>query len=135
MQSAEDLDIGRAVAAGCRRRLTAAEQDAYRAPFPDDTFKAGPRALPGLVPVTPQDPQTQANRAAWRELSRWERPVAVAFSDSDPITGPMADVFTAVVPGTRGCVYPPMPGGHFLQEDAGPTLAAHILDFIERSPG
>ena len=29
---------------------------AYDAPFPDESFMAGPRAMPGLVPTTPDDP-------------------------------------------------------------------------------
>ena len=43
---------------------------AYDAPFPDEAFKAGPRAMPTLVPTAPDDPATEANRAAWRGAGR-----------------------------------------------------------------
>jgi haloalkane dehalogenase len=55
----------------------------------------------------------------------------VAFSDGDPITGPMAPVLRAAMAGARGREHPVLAGaGHFLQEDAGPELARHVVDFV-----
>lgn len=131
VRTAPTLDVGRAVQNGCRTTLPDEVRAAYDAPFPDETYKAGPRALPGLVPVSPDDPAAAANRAAWVELSRWERPFLVAFSDSDPITSPMAAVFTAVVPGAKGVQHPVIVGaGHFLQEDAGAALGVATARFV-----
>lgn len=131
METAPVLDVGRAVAAGCVRGLSDADRAGYDAPFPDESYKAGPRAMPGLVPVSTDDPATEANRAAWGVLAAWEQPFLVAFSDSDPITGAMADVFRKVVPGTRAVVHPTIErAGHFLQEDAGPELARAVADFV-----
>ena len=134
MQTAYDLDIARAVAAGCARGLSATARAAYDAPFPDNTYKAGPRAMPGLVPVTPEDPETEANRRAWGALSAWDKPFLVAFSDSDPITGAMAPILRKVVPGAQGLHHPTLGrAGHFLQEDAGPELAEHIVGFVRET--
>jgi len=131
VETAPRLDIGRTVAAGCVRKLSDEARAAYDAPFPDGTYLAGPRAMPLLVPTAPNDPETEANRAAWQQLSRWERPFLVAFSDSDPITGPMARIIMKLVPGTRGIEHPVIAdAGHFLQEDAGEELAEHVLAFI-----
>ena len=44
---------------------------AYDAPFPDDTYKEGARIFPSLVPITPDDPASNANREAWKVLSRF----------------------------------------------------------------
>ncbi len=134
IEKAPRLDIGRTVAAGCIRGLADSARAAYDAPFPDETYLAGPRAMPLLVPTAPTDPATAANRAAWDELSRWEKPFLVAFSDSDPITGPMARTITKLVPGTRDIEHPVIAGaGHFLQEDAGEELAGHVLTFVGRA--
>jgi len=50
------LDIGRLVAAGCVRGLGDAARAAYDAPFPTEESKVGPRVMPTLVPVRPDDP-------------------------------------------------------------------------------
>lgn len=135
VESAEVLDIGRLVAAGCARGLSRHARAAYDAPFPDESFKAGPRAMPGLVPVSPDDPATYANRAAWAVMAEWDDPFLIAFSDADPITGPMASVFSKVVPGTAGHEHPTIEqGGHFLQEDAGAELGEHIARFVQGTP-
>jgi haloalkane dehalogenase len=131
MQTAESLDIGRAVQAGCRTRLPAAVRAGYDAPFPDPSYQAGPRAMPGLVPTAPDDPASAANRAAWATLAASPLPMLVAFSDGDPITGAMAPVLRRVMAGAQGREHPVLAGaGHFLPEDAGPALAAHVAAFV-----
>jgi haloalkane dehalogenase len=92
VRTAPMLDIARLVSAGCRTTLAPEVLAAYDAPFPDESFKAGPRAMPGLVPTSLDDPAGAANVAAWQRLSELDIPFLVAFSDSDPITGPMAPV-------------------------------------------
>ncbi|MDT4905650.1 MAG: haloalkane dehalogenase [Pseudonocardiales bacterium] len=135
MQSAPTIDVGRFVASGCRRPLSDAVRAAYDAPFPDESFKAGPRALPGLVPIRPDDPATEANRAAWGALTSAETPTLIAFSDGDPITGDMGPILQRVLPGAHGREHPTIVrAGHFLQEDAGPELAAHIVAFVQATP-
>jgi len=135
IQSAPTIDVGRFVQAGCRRPMSDRIRAGYDAPFPDESFKAGPRAMPGLVPITPDDPASAANRAAWAVLTRSATPVLVAFSDGDPITGAMRPILESVLPGAQGREHPTITGaGHFLQEDAGAELAAHIVDFIAATP-
>ncbi|MFG2077590.1 haloalkane dehalogenase [Nonomuraea maritima] len=125
------LDVGRLVQAGCRTELTPQVRAAYDAPFPDESYKAGPRAMPGLVPITPDDPAAPANRAAWQVLTTLDRPFLVAFSDSDPITGGMAPVLRRSMAGAAGLRHPVIEGaGHFLQEDAGAELGREIARFV-----
>jgi haloalkane dehalogenase len=128
------LDIGRLVQSGCRHALSPAERAAYDAPFPDEAHKAGPRAMPLIVPTRPDDPASAANRAAWQALARWDKPFLCAFSDEDPITRAMAPVLRAAVPGAAGRDHPVISGaGHFLQEDAGEQLADEVLRFLGRA--
>ena len=131
VENAEVLDIGRLVESGCTRGLDAAARAAYDAPFPTEESKAGPRAMPGLVPNTPDDPASEANRAAWDRLRQWDRPFLVAFSDGDPVTGAMGPVLRHAVPGAAGLAHPVLAGaGHFLQEDAGQALGRIVAGFV-----
>ncbi|ORB12203.1 haloalkane dehalogenase [Mycobacterium noviomagense] len=131
IQTKPSLDIGGFIQSGCRRPLSDAARAAYNAPFPDDTYCAGPRAMPGLVPTAPDDPATPANRSAWQKLSGSPTPMLVAFSDGDPITGAMAPIFKREMRGAQGIDHPVVrDAGHFLQEDAGEELADYIVEFL-----
>ncbi len=79
--------------------ITAAEAHAYDAPFPDDSYMAGGRQFPTLVPIMPDDPAIGPNRAAWRVLAGWHKPFLTAFTDSDPVTAGMHVRFQETVPG------------------------------------
>jgi haloalkane dehalogenase len=131
VEQADVLDIGRFVQAGCAKQMSEEVRAAYDAPFPDETYKAGPRAMPGLVPTRPDDPATEANRAAWERLTHSETPFLVAFSDGDPITGAMGPILQRSMPGARGLDHPVIEGaGHFLQEDAGERLGEVVARFV-----
>ncbi len=107
---------------------------AYDAPFPDDSYKAGARIFPTLVPTTPDDPAAPANRKAWEVLQRWEKPFLTAFSDSDPITKGGERALQSLIPGAKGQPHITIEGGgHFLQEDKGEQLAEIVVDFIKRT--
>ena len=107
---------------------------AYDAPFPDESYKAGARAFPLLVPASSDDPAAPANRRAWQALERFEKPFLTAFSDGDPITRGGEAVFQARVPGAKGRAHVTIAGaGHFLQEDRGAELARAVVDFIASS--
>ena len=131
VRTAPALSVSRLVQSGCQTALRPGVLAAYDAPFPDPSYAAAVRAMPDLVPATPDDPASEANRAAWRQLAVWDKPFLVAFSDRDPITGPMAPVLMRAVPGAAGRQHPVLRGaGHFLQEDAGEELGAVIAAFI-----
>ncbi len=118
---------------GTGRKLDPEEIRAYDAPFPDDRYKAGARSFPRLVPISPRDPAVPACRRAWEVLSRSDMPVLTTFSDGDPITRGM-DRLLQALPGAAGRPHRTVPGGHFLQEDSGPALAAAILELIAATP-
>ena len=103
---------------------------AYEAPFPDESYKAGARQFPTLVPARPDDPAAEPNRRAWAVLERFEKPFLTAFSDADPITRGGDRIFQARVPGARGREHPTIQGaGHFLQEDRGEELGKIVAEF------
>jgi haloalkane dehalogenase len=135
VRTAPVLNISRLVQSGCQKKLAKGVLAAYDAPFPDESFLAGPRAMPGLVPTSPHDPATAANRAAWEGLAAWDKPFLVAFSDRDPITAAMAPILKSAIPGAAGLEHPVITGaGHFLQEDEGERLGEVIVGFLRAHP-
>jgi haloalkane dehalogenase len=133
-QESPVFPIGGIVNGGSATDLSPEVIAAYDAPFPDDTYKAGARIFPSLVPTRPDDPASADNAAAWEVLERFERPFLCAFSDLDAVTSGGQAAFIDRVPGTRGQPHTTIVGGgHFLQEDKGPELAAVIVRFIEQT--
>ncbi|MCZ0726817.1 haloalkane dehalogenase [Mycolicibacterium iranicum] len=134
-QETPDFAVGDIVNGGCVSTLPADVIAAYDAPFPDDSYKAGARQFPTLVPTSPDDPAASANRAAWEGLRRFDKPFLCAFSDSDPITRGADAALRTFIPGAQGQPEVTIAGGgHFLQEDKGRELAAVVVDFINAGP-
>jgi haloalkane dehalogenase len=132
-RTAERFEIGRIVNGGTRRELAAEEIAAYDAPFPDERFKAGARQFPSLVPITPDDPASAANRAAWEVLKEWKKPFVCAFGDSDPVTAGSDRVLEKLIPGAAGQPHVTLENvAHFSQEDAPRQLAQITIELARR---
>ena len=133
-QTSPAFDIGRLIQAATVTTLPDDVVAAYDAPFPDDSYKAGARIFPSLVPTQPDDPAAEANRQAWEALQKWEKPFLTAFSDSDPVTKGGDQVMQRRIPGAQGQPHKTIVGaGHFLQEDKGEELARVVVDFIAQT--
>jgi haloalkane dehalogenase len=131
-QTVPDFDSGWIVNSGCSTDLSDQVKDAYRAPFPDDSYKEGARQFPKLVPTSPDDPASAPNRKAWEVLSKWNKPFLCAFGDSDPVTKGGDRWFQQGVPGTKGQPHTTIAGGgHFIQEDRGEELAKVIVEWLK----
>ncbi|BAX93374.1 haloalkane dehalogenase [Mycobacterium shigaense] len=123
------LPAGLIVAGGTVRRVPPKVRAGYDAPFPDKTYQAGARAFPQLVPTSPTDPAIPANRAAWRALGQWEKPLLAIFGDRDPILGRADAALIKHVPGAAGQPHARIRASHFIQEDSGPELAERVLSW------
>ena len=131
VQKTPDLPIGFLVTSGCADGLPDDVAAAYDAPFPDASYKAGPRAFPGLIPQTLDDPATPDNQRAWEVLRTLDTPVLTAFSDGDPITAGGERYLQTSIPGAAGQPHTTIEGGgHFLQEDRGEQLAQVVVDWV-----
>ena len=126
--------VGGIVDMGSSRELSAAEKAAYDAPFPDESYKAGARRFPTLVPITPQHPSVDENKAAWKVLEAFGKPFLTAFSDDDAVTRGGEKIFQERVPGARGQPHVTLRGGHFLQEDCPSEIVDLIDTFIRKNP-
>lgn len=130
-QNVPEFPVGQILQMGTVRELPPEVIRAYDAPFPDESYKAGARVFPVLVPITPDDPAVPANRAAWSVLARWEKPFLTLFSDRDPITAGLDEPFRSRIPGARGQPHQTIGNaGHFLQEDSPAELTAALLEFL-----
>lgn len=131
-QTVPMLPVGNILQGGTVRELSVAEVAAYDAPYPDETYKAGARRFPALVPVTPEHGSVAENKAAWTVLEKFDKPFLCAFSDSDPVTKGGERVFLERVPGTKEQKHRTIAGGgHFLQEDKPDELIALLDGFIK----
>ena len=97
--------------------LSEQEAEAYGAPFPDATYKAGVRRFPELVMVAPDMAGVETSRraATWWS-TEWSGQSFMAIGMKDPVLGPI--VMHALREHIRGCPAPlEIPeGGHFVQE-------------------
>jgi len=108
---------------------------AYDAPFPDESYKAGARIMPSRVPITPDDPEHDANKSAQEQFKQWEKPFLTAFSDSDPVSAGWDLIWHELAPGAKGQNHTTIKdAGHMVQEDKGPEVAEVIIKFIKNNP-
>lgn len=123
-----DLPVGFVIQSATTTQLPDDIVAAYDAPFPTTESKAGAAQFPLLVPITEDAPGTEKMRAITDDLSRWNKPALVAFSDSDPVFPyPKAgQLFCDLIP-TAGEQVRIEGAAHFLQEDRGEQLAEVLL--------
>lgn len=134
-QRSDDMDIARILQGATVSNLSDEVLAAYAAPFPDKTYKAGALEFPLLVPIDEESPALPAMRKAAEVFKTWDKPALVMFSDKDPVTVGGDTFFRKLIPTAKD--EPEITirdGGHFLQEDKGEEIAAHIVEFIKRRP-
>ena len=113
------------------RELTEAEMNCYRAPFPDESYMAGARQFPLLVPTTAEDPALPANQAAWQVLESFTKPVLTLWAPDDVVLGKGQPTFIERIPGSTGQPHQTFsPAGHFLQDDVGAQLADAVIAWM-----
>ncbi len=105
---------------------------AYEAPFPDPSYKMGPRAMPSQVPTLPTSASLEEQRKAWEFFKTFNKPFLCAFADNDPVTRGGEAEFREKVPGAEGLPHTTIKGGgHFVQENAPDQVAKVIIDLIQ----
>ncbi len=138
-QNAPELPVGDIVMGATVSEISkenkALIKAAYDAPYPDESYKAGARKFPALVPFAAGDPGGVDNGKAWKVLENFKKPFLTAFSDSDPMTIDSEAVFQRRIPGAKGQAHTTIKNaGHFLQEEQGEALAKVVIQFITNNP-
>ena len=103
------------------------EAQAYGAPFPDASYKAGVRRFPEMVMTAPDMEGVAISKRSVEYLSNaWQGQSFIAVGMRDPVLGP--SVMAALRGVIRSCPAPLeiADGGHFLQEWGGPIAEAAL---------
>jgi haloalkane dehalogenase len=122
---------------GMVQDMTQNEMDAQTvagldAPYPDETYKGGPRRFPMMIPASFLHPAAGPNREAWEKLASWDKPAVTVVSESLAQRGFNPKEFHDQLPGTQGQphqVYPDT--GFFLIEDAPEAMVQKTLEFLQ----
>jgi haloalkane dehalogenase len=129
VERTEDLPISLLVRRGCLTDPGDEVADAYDVPFPNADSKAGARAFPLMMPLTPDAPGGPAGQRVLEALREDTRPTLMLWADSDPIiplkTG---ERFAAAIGADPPHVIEQ--ASHFLQEDQGPEIGRLIADWL-----
>lgn len=129
------LPVGFILNIGCAKGLSSNAKQAYDAPFPDNSYKAGAKMFPLMVPSKATDPGVAEMQQAREVLKQWQKPALVMFSDKDPIMRGGDKWFRGNIPTANNEPFIEIKGaGHFLQEDSGEEIAGYIKEFMQRRP-
>jgi pimeloyl-ACP methyl ester carboxylesterase len=115
-----------------RKRFQDRAQAAYEAVLPDPATRLLTWTWPRWIPL--DDRARALDRFTWleRELSACTLPTSLIWGREDDVFDPATFVprFHKLLPHAEGPHL--VTGRHFLQEDSGPEIAAHIVDFLRR---
>ena len=101
---------------------------AYEAPFPDPSYKMGPRAMPSQVPSIP-DQSLEAQRKAREFFRTSDKPFLSVFAGNDPVTNGMEKDVLKMAPNAKSAEH--IGGGHFFQWTKPKQLSKILINFIK----
>jgi haloalkane dehalogenase len=131
IERTEDLPVGLLVERACATELPPEVTAAYDAPFPTPGSKAGARAFPLMLPLTPDAPGAAKGEEVANALRVDTRPVLLMWGDADvalpldPVGRKVQSLFPTAEELT--IIHD---GGHFVQEDQGHEIGALIADWL-----
>jgi haloalkane dehalogenase len=134
VERTEDIPVGFLVRGACKRDPGDDVIAGYDAPYPSMASKAGARAFPLMLPLTPDAPGAATIRGVLDALRTDPRPKLVMWADSDPVIPLSTGERFAAALGTK-IDHVITDAGHFLQEDAGPEIGAHIAEWLSAERG
>src|SRR5579884_1197361 len=130
VERTEDVPVGLLVRRACKQDPGDEVIAGYEAPFPNPESKAGARAFPLILPLSPDAAGAAEGQRVLEALRRDRRPKLVLWADSDPVL-PLVEVGERLANalGTK-VEHVIANAGHFLQEDAGPEIGRLIADWL-----
>ena len=135
VERTEDLPISMLVRNACARGMDDETAARYDEPYPDAASKAGARAFPLMIPLTPDAPGAQAGQRVLEAIRTDGRPKLMLWADSDPVlplkTGRRFAEAIGIDPDDIGVIEN---ASHFLQEDAGEEIGERIAAWLAAPP-
>ena len=102
------------------------------APYLNESYKAGPKRMPMMIPATPLHQAAGPNQDAWKKLKGWDGPAITMLAQSISERGFNPQDFYNQMPGTADQAHRIYPGmGFFLIEDVPEELAEATVEFIQ----
>jgi haloalkane dehalogenase len=129
VERTEDLPVGFLVRGACKHDPGDEVIAAYDAPYPSPEAKAGARAFPLMLPISPEMPGAQAGSRVLEALRSDPRPKLTLWADSDPVLPLDTGRRFAEALGTE-IDHVIADASHFLQEDSGPEIGALIAGWL-----
>jgi haloalkane dehalogenase len=102
---------------------------AYVAPFPDSSYKAGPRRFPYSHPYAqPELGNRVVQERTFTALESWPKPCHIIFSDRDTVfTVAWGKHWATLIP---GATFDTVPGQHYPQENSPKEMVALMLKHL-----
>ena len=119
-------------------KLSEDEQRAYRAPFPDDSYKGGVRRFPQMIMLKEDMPGVEVSKQSRQFFETTDTfpsaaDVVVVCGVQDPILGPQMKTLAQVF--KHGCYYAEIEkASHFVQE-WGEQVARMAIQIFEKKAG
>ena len=127
-----DLPIAPLIKGACKQEPPSEVVAAYEAPFPVPESKAGARAFPAMIPLSPDEPGAAEGQAVAEALIRDTRPALLLWADSDPALplDPVGRLVQSLFP-TADELTVIEDASHFLQEDQGERIGRIVADWLD----
>jgi haloalkane dehalogenase len=129
VERTEDLPVGLLVRRACKNDPGDEVIAGYEAPYPSAASKAGARAFPLILPISPDMPGAAAGQRVLEALRGDTRPKLFLWADSDPVLPLETGRRFAAALGTE-IDHVIADASHFLQEDAGPQIGELIAGWL-----
>lgn len=129
VERTDDLPISMLVSGATARGMADEVVAAYDAPFTTPESKAGAKAFPLMIPLTPEAPGAAAGKRTLLALREDSRPKLHLWADGDPVIPfEVGERFAEAINAD-----PPEKiahASHFLQEDAGEEIGRRIAEWL-----
>ncbi|MGQ8365725.1 haloalkane dehalogenase [Glaciecola sp. 1036] len=124
----EKFNIASQIQQGCKNLLIDEILQGYDAPFPNQDFVVGPKAMKNMLFNGNNAIELTINNNAWNVLKSFNKPFITVFSDEDLMSIGIHDHIKEHIPGCKNQQhYSFFNTGHFIQEDAPEKLIAIVI--------